>query len=93
MLKECKEIVKNPIMIKIDCSDSEQIANDVKALEETDNTGLNQNVLERQVNFDLNLKETIEVRNESFQKRLQEKELESKKDKKGFFDVKLRPLL
>ena len=52
VFKECKEIVRNPIMIKINCSDAEQIANDVKALEETDNIALNQNVLERKVNFD-----------------------------------------
>ena len=80
VLKECKEIVRNPIMIKIDCSDSERIANEVKGLEKTDNIALNQNVLERQVNFDLNLKETVEVRNESFQKSLQEKELDSMKE-------------
>ena len=80
VLKECKEIVRNPIMIKMYCSDSEQINNDVKALEDTDNIAFYQNVLEIQLNFDLNLKETVEVRNESFQKSLKEKELDSQKE-------------
>ena len=56
------------------------IKENIESLEETDNIALNHNVLERQVNFDLNLKATVQLRNESFQSSLQEKELDSQKE-------------